>query len=119
MVPDRSDGSRARTETDERAAGDPTSPAGENSTELSTGTIDDDTYDLVYRAAREAIWDVLGTATLILFYLALAAIGLSIAVGGIGPFLRGSASYTALAVGVLALVVGAFAVVRVYRLVTE
>ena len=119
MVPDRSDGSRARTEADERAAGDPTSPAGENSTEPSTGTIDDDTYDLVYRAAREAIWDVLGTATLILFYLALAAIGLSIAVGGIGPFLRGSASYTALALGVLALVVGVFAVVRVYRLVTE
>lgn len=80
---------------------------------------DADTYDLVYQATRDALWDVLGTATLILFYLALSAIGLSIAVGGIGPFLRGSGSVTALAVGVLALVVGAVAAVRVYQLVTE
>ena len=78
-----------------------------------------DAYDLVYRATRDALWDVLGTATLILFYLALAAIGLSIAVGGIGPFLRGSGSVTALAVGGLALVAAVFAAVRVYRLVTE
>jgi hypothetical protein len=80
---------------------------------------DDATYDLVYRATRDALWDVLGTATLILFYIALAAISLSIAVGGIDPFLRGSGSVTALAVGALALVVGAVAAVRVYRLVTE
>ncbi|WP_049986711.1 hypothetical protein [Halobellus rufus] len=81
--------------------------------------VDDATYDLMYRAAREAIWDVLGTATLVLFHLALAAIALSIAVGGIGPFLRGSASYAALGVGVVALAVGVFAALRVYRLVTE
>ena len=81
--------------------------------------MDADAYDVVYRATRDAIRDVLGTATLILFSLALAAIALSIAVGGIGPFLRGSGSVTALTVGVLALVVGGFAVVRVYRLVTE
>jgi len=79
----------------------------------------DETYDLIYRATREAIWDVLGTATLILFYIVLVAITLSIAVGGIGPFLRGSASYTALGIGVVALVVGVFAAFRVYRLVTE
>ena len=79
---------------------------------------DRDAYDLVYRATRDVLWDVLGTATLILFYLALAAIGLSIAVGGIGPFLRGSGSVTALAVGGLALAVAVFAAVRVYRLVT-
>jgi len=80
---------------------------------------DDATYDLVYRATRDALWDVLGTATLILFYLALAAIGLSIAVGGIAPFLRGSGSVTALAVGALAFVVGTVSLVRVYQLVTE
>jgi len=40
-------------------------------------------------------------------------------VGGIGPFLRGSGSVTALAVGGLALAVAVFAAVRVYRLVTE
>ena len=79
----------------------------------------DDAYDLVYRATRDALWDVLGTATLILFYLALAGLGLSVAVGGIGPFVRGSGSVTGLAVGVLALVAGVFAAVRVYQLVTE
>ncbi|MGQ4556406.1 hypothetical protein [Halobellus sp. GM3] len=83
------------------------------------GDVGDATYDLIYRATREAIWDVLGTATLILFYLALTAICLSVAVGGIGPFLRGSASYVALAVGLIALVAGVFALFRVYRLVTE
>ncbi len=63
---------------------------------------------------------VLGpAATLILFYVALAGLGLSIAAGGIGPFFRGSGSVTALAVGVIALVGGVFAAVRVYRLVTE
>ena len=95
------------------------SRSGDDDTERAAGHVEDATYDLVYRATRDALWDVLGTATLMLFYLALAAIGLSIAVGGIGPFLRGSGSVTALAVGVLALVVGAFAAVRVYRLVTE
>ena len=80
---------------------------------------DADTYDIVYRATRDALWDVLGTATLLLFHLALAAIALSMAAGGIGPFLRGSGSVTALVVGVLALVVGAFAAVRAYQLVTE
>ena len=81
--------------------------------------MDADAYDVVCRATRDAIRDVLGTATLILFYLALAAVGLSIAIGGIGPFVRGSGSVTALAVGVLALVAGVVAAVRVYRLVTE
>ena len=80
---------------------------------------DSDAYDLVYRATRDALWDVLGTATLILFYLALAAVALSVAVGGIGPFVRGSGSMTALAVGAVAFVVGVVAAVRVYRLVTE
>jgi hypothetical protein len=103
MVPDRSAGSSGHVETDEPSA----------------EAIDDAAYDLVYRATRDAIWDVLGTATLILFHLVLAAISLSIAVGGIGPFLRGSASYAALGVGVAALAVGVFAAVRVYRLVTE
>ncbi|WP_435183855.1 hypothetical protein [Halobellus sp. EA9] len=79
----------------------------------------DDAYALVYRATRDAVWDVVGTATLILFYLALAAIALSIAVGGIGPFLRGSASLTALAIGLVALGVGLVAAFRAYRLVTE
>jgi len=79
----------------------------------------DDTYDLVYRATRDAIWDVLGTATLILFFLVLAAICLSIAIGGIGPFLRGRSAAPALAVGVVALAVGIFAAYRVYALVTE
>jgi hypothetical protein len=86
---------------------------------VAAGDVDADAYDVVYRATRDAIWDVVGTATLILFYLALAAVGLSIAIGGIGPFVRGSGSVTALAVGVLALVAGVFAGVRVYRLVTE
>jgi hypothetical protein len=80
---------------------------------------DSDAYDLVYRATRDALWDVLGTATLILFYIALGGIGLSIAVGGIGPFLRGSATVSALAVGLAGLAVAVFAAVRVYRLVTE
>ena len=83
------------------------------------GLQDNDAYDLVYRATRDALWDVLGTATLILFYVAVAGIGLSIAVGGIGPFVRGSASFTALAIGLAGLAAGVFAAVRVYRLVTE
>ena len=103
MVPDPSSDARDRPELDEPSGGD----------------VDDATYDLVYRATREAIWDVVGAATLILFYLALAAISLSIAVGGIGPFLRDSTSSVALVVGVAALVVGVFALFRVYRLVTE
>ena len=85
----------------------------------TAGRPDGDTYDLVYHATRDALWDVLGTATLILFYVAVAGIGLSIAVGAVGPFVRGSGSVTALAVGVVALVAGVFAAVRVYRLVTE
>ena len=104
-------------EPNRTATGDP--PSDGRVRGVADGRSDADTYDLVYRATRDALWDVLGTATLILFYLALAAIGLSIAVGGIGPFLRGSGSVTALAVGGLALVAGVFAAVRVYRLVTE
>ncbi|SDX78522.1 hypothetical protein [Halobellus clavatus] len=76
-------------------------------------------YDLVYRATRDALWDVLGTATLLLFYLLLAAIALSVAVGGLGPLLRGSASPSALGIGLLAAGVGLFALFRVYRLATE
>lgn len=103
MVPDRSTDSPGRSELDD--------PSAER--------IDDATYDLVYRATRDALWDVLGTATLILFHLALAAIAVSIAFGGIGPFVRGSASLTALAIGLVALGVGLFAAFRAYRLVTE
>jgi hypothetical protein len=80
---------------------------------------DNATYDLVYRATRDAIWDVLGTATLLLCYLALAAVCASIAVAGIGRSLRGSVSYPGLAGGLVALVVGCVAAVRVYRLATE
>jgi hypothetical protein len=78
-----------------------------------------DAYDLVYHATRAALWDVLGTATLILFYLVVVGIALSVAVGGIGPFVGGSGSVTALAVGLVALAVALVAGVRVYRLVTE
>jgi hypothetical protein len=80
---------------------------------------DETTYDVVYRATRDAMWDVVGTATLILFYLALAAIGLSLAYAGLGPFLAGSASYAAAGVGLVALAVGLFAAYRVYALTTE
>ncbi|MFB6250482.1 MAG: hypothetical protein ABEI27_02140 [Halobellus sp.] len=76
-------------------------------------------YDLVYRATRDALWDVLGTATLLLFYLLLAAIAVSIVISGIGPFLRGSAPLSALGIGLLAVAVGLFALFRVYRLATE
>ena len=112
--PDASDDGPSRTARSD-APPDARAPGGD----AVAGHADADAYDLVYRATRDALWDVLGTATLILFYLALAAIGLSIAVGGIGPFLRGSGSVTALAVGGLALAVAVFAAVRVYRLVTE
>ena len=116
MVPDSDtpddDSTRSAVVGDARADGDTSRPAVDNWQDANT-------YDLVYRATRDALWDVLGTATLILFYLALAAVGVSIAAGGIGPFLRGSGSVTALAVGVLALVAGGFALVRVYHLVTE
>ncbi|WP_256288661.1 hypothetical protein [Halobellus inordinatus] len=97
----------------------PETSADEESRDAPLAPDSDATYELVYRATRDAIWDVLGTATLILFYLALAAISLSIAFAGLGPYLRGSASYTALAVGLVALGVGFFAVYRVFRLVTE
>ena len=80
---------------------------------------DRDSYDLVYRATRDALWDVLGTATLILFYLALVGVGLSVAIGGIGPFVRGTTTVTGLVVGLVGLEVGGAAGVRVYRLVTE
>ena len=117
MVPDSDspddDSARSAVIGDTRADDDTSSAVTPNDRR------DDPTYDIVYRATRDALWDVLGTATLILFYLAVAAIGVSIAVGGIGPFLRGSGSYTALAVGVLALAVGAVAAVRVYQLATE
>jgi len=110
MVPDRSARPRDRPATDRG----PTDDA-----EEATPHAEDATYDLVYRATRDALWDVLGTATLIVFYIVLAAIALSIAVGGLGRILGGSASYTTLGVGALALVVGAVAAVRVYQLVTE
>ena len=75
----------------------------------------DPTYDVVYRATRDAMWDVVGTATLILFYLALAAIGFSVAasglLGGIGPATIG--------LGAVGLLVGLFSAYRVYVLVTE
>lgn len=80
---------------------------------------DETTYDVVYRATRDAVWDVVGTATLILFYLALAAVGLSLAYAGLVPALTGSASYAAAGVGLVALAVGAFAAYRVYALTTE
>ncbi len=117
MVPDSDgpDDDAARS----TAVGDARADGNTSHTVTPDDRQDADTYDLVYRATRDALWDVLGTATLILFYLALAAIGLSIAVGGIGPFLRGSTSYTAVAVGVLALVVGVASLLRVYQLVTE
>ncbi|GGJ05533.1 hypothetical protein GCM10008995_14150 [Halobellus salinus] len=53
------------------------------------------------------------------FHVALAGIGLAVAVGGIEPFLRGSVSLTAFVAGVVALAVAVFAAVRAYRLVTE
>ena len=112
--PDASDDGPSRT-----AKSDAPPDALAHGGDAVAGHADADAYDVVYRATRDAIWDVVGTATLILFYLALAAVGLSIAIGGIGPFVRGSGSVTALAVGVLALVAGVFAGVRVYRLVTE
>ena len=112
--PDASDDGPSRT-----ARGDVPPDARTPGGGVVTGHADADAYDVVYRATRDAIWDVLGTATLILFYLALVAVGLSVAIGGIGPFVRGSGSVTALAVGVLALVAGVVAAVRVYRLVTE
>ena len=111
MVPDTDDGA------DRTATGD--HPSDDRVRGVAAGRTDADTYDLVYRATRDALWDVLGTATLILFYIAVAGIGLSVAVGGIGAFVRGSGSVTALAVGLAGLVAGVFAVVRVYRLVTE
>lgn len=79
----------------------------------------DATYDVVYRATRDAIWDVVGTATLMLFYLALAGITLSIAFAGISQFLAGSASMTLGIVGAGALSVGLFAAYRIYALATE
>ncbi|WP_336024184.1 hypothetical protein [Halobellus salinisoli] len=119
MAPDNPSRPSASSDADEpvadRSADKPTADGGRREDDA----VDDATYDLMYRAAREAIWDVLGTATLILFHFALAAIAVSIAVGGIGPFLRGSASYASLAIGVVALAVGVFALFRVYRLVTE
>jgi len=115
MVPDTD----APDDPPERAATDDAPSGGDPGRSTPADRPDDGTYDLVYRAARDAVWDVLGTATLILFYLALAALGVSLAVGGIGPFLRGSGSVTGLAVGVAALVAGVFSVVRVYQLVTE
>ncbi|WP_144904969.1 hypothetical protein [Halobellus captivus] len=111
MVPTPTDDDTRNQPTE----GSPSRSSGANPSDLT----DDERYDLLYRATREAIWDVVGTATLILFYVALSAISLSIALGGLGPFLRGSASYVALVIGVVALAVGVFALVRVYRLVTE
>jgi hypothetical protein len=100
--------------------GDPSRPSARADSDEPFGDgVDDATYDLVYRATRDAIWDVVGTATLILFYLALAAIGLSVAVGGLGPFVRGSAAPAALVVGAVGLAVGLLAALRTYRLVTE
>jgi hypothetical protein len=96
---------------------------GRTDSDASSTALDDlqdrDAYDLVYRATRDALWDVLGTATLILFYLALVAIGLSAAVGGIGPFVRGSAGAGAAVLGTVGAAVALVAGVRVYRLVTE
>ena len=118
MVPDidpPDEEAAERTTTGERTVDE----EGRSRTAAVDGLQGTDTYDLVYRATRDALWDVLGTATLILFYIAVAGIGLSVAVGGIGAFVRGSGSVTALAVGLAGLVAGVFAVVRVYRLVTE
>ncbi|MFC6826931.1 hypothetical protein [Halopelagius fulvigenes] len=79
----------------------------------------DETYDAVHRATRDAVWYVVGTATLMLFHLALAALCLSLAYAGIGPFLAGSAPATAAAFGGVALSVGLFSAYRVYTLATE
>ncbi|WP_311170396.1 hypothetical protein [Halobellus ordinarius] len=101
-------------------SGDPSRPSARaDSDEPFDDGVDDATYDLIYRATRDAIWDVVGTATLILFYLALSAIGLSIAVGGVGQSLRGPAPSGALVVGAAGLGIGLFAALRTYRLVTE
>jgi hypothetical protein len=79
------------------------------------GAETDPTYDVVYRATRDAMWDVVGTATLILFYLALATVGFSAAasglLGGVGPATVG--------IDAVGLLVGLFAAYRVYALVTE
>jgi hypothetical protein len=75
----------------------------------------DPTYDVVYRATRDAMWDVVGTATLILFYLALAAIGFSVAASG----LLGGVGLETLGIGAVGLLVGLFSAYRVYVLVTE
>ena len=116
MVPDDTPNSDV---SESATVGGAQSEAGASPAAAVDGLSDDDAYDLVYRATRDALWDVFGTATLILFYLALAGLGLSVVVGGIGPFVRGSGSFTALAVGLAGLVAGVFAAVRVYRLVTE
>ncbi|ELZ31010.1 hypothetical protein C474_11126 [Halogeometricum pallidum JCM 14848] len=81
----------------------------------ATDSRDDATYDVVYRATRDAMWDVVGTAVLVLFYVALGFVGLSVAWTGLGfgvnPF--------ALGIGLIGLLVGLVAASRVYVLATE
>ncbi|RDI71682.1 hypothetical protein [Halopelagius longus] len=87
---------------------------------LDSSTSDaDETYDAVHRATRDAVWYVVGTVTLMLFHLALAAICLSIAYAGIDQFLSDSRSVTLGVVTAGAIAVGLFSVYRVFSLVTE
>ena len=113
MVSD-SDAPAATPSTGRDASADGSSTESESDSD-ATASRDDPTYDVVYRATRDAMWDVVGTATLILFYLALTGIGLSVAwtgVGfGVGP--------TAVAVGLVGLAVCLFSAYRVYALATE
>ena len=120
MVPDLpSDRTGSDAAAGESGRGDSLGRSDESGRDDRPPDVDGALYDLVYRAVREAIWDVLGTATLLLFYLLLAALALSVAVGGLGPFLRGSGSPTALGIGLVAAAVGLLAAVRAYRLATE
>ncbi|MDS0295865.1 hypothetical protein [Halogeometricum luteum] len=99
---------------DDRTAVDPTSATTDGGS-TAADPRDDPTYDVVYRATRDAMWDVVGTATLVLFYLALTGIGLSVAWTG----LRFGIGPTAVAIGLVGLAVCLFSVYRVYVLATE
>ena len=78
-----------------------------------------DYYELTYRATRAALWDVFGTATFVLFLVAVGLFGFLALVGNALTLAAGEGNADhafVLAVGALAL---GYAAVRLYGLARE
>ena len=77
-----------------------------------------DYYELTYRATRAALWDVFGTATFVLFLVAVGLFGFLALVGNALTLARGGNAGHVLFLAVGAVAFG-YAAVRLYGLTRE